>query len=149
MHQRRARRERVHVVENRRQNFVFDLDELDRRVGDRQRVGGHRRHRFAEMADFVLGQDVLVDHIKAEPVVEIMAGEDRAHAGQTLGARHVDAPDLGARVRALLDLRVEHPWQDHVADIERRAGQLVRHVVTHGAAADLPQGLGIRRLKHG
>ena len=68
MHQRRARRERVHVVEDRRQNFVVDLDELDRRLGDGARVGGHRRHRFAEVPDFVLGQDVLVDHIKAEPV---------------------------------------------------------------------------------
>ena len=149
MHQRRAGRERVHVVEDRRQHFVFDLDELDRRVGDRPRVGGHRRHRFAEVPDFVLGQNVLVDHVKAEPVREIMAGEDRAHAGQALGARHVDAANLGPRVRALLDLRVEHPWQRHVADVESRAGQLVRHVVTDGAAADLPQGLGICRLKHG
>ena len=148
MDQRRARRERVHVVEDRRQNFVLDLDELHRRLGDRPRVGGHGRHRLAEVPDFVLGQDVLVDHIKAEPIVEIMAGEDRPDARQTLGARHVDAPNLGARVRTLLDLGVKHPRQRHVADVERRAGQLVRHVVTHRALADLPQDLGVCRLKH-
>ena len=140
MDQRRAGRERVHVVEDRRQDFVLDLDQLDRRLGDGPRVGGHRRHRFAEVPDFVLGQDVLVDHVEAEPVVEIVAGEDGAHARQTLGARHVDAPDLRARVRALLDLCVKHPGQRHVADIERRAGQLVGHVVTHRAVADLPAG---------
>ena len=120
----------------------------DRRVGDGPRVGGHRRHRFAEVADFVLGQDVLVDHIEAKPIGEIMAGEDRAHAGQTLGARNVDAPNLGARMRTLFDLRVEHSGQRHVADIERRAGQLVRHVVTNRALADLLQDLGVCRLKH-
>ena len=66
MHQRRVRGQRVHVIEDRRQDFVVHLDELDRLVGDRQRVGGHRRHRFAEVPDLVLGQDVLVDHVEAD-----------------------------------------------------------------------------------
>ena len=81
-------------------------------MGDRPRVGGHRRDRFAEVPDFVLGQDVLVDHVEAEPVREIMAGEDRAHARQALGARHVDAPNLGARVRVCLTCAWSIPGSD-------------------------------------
>ena len=148
VHQRRVRRQRIHVVEDRPQDFVFHLDELDCLVGDRQRVGRHRRHRLAEMPDLVLGQDVLVDHVEAHLVVEVVAGEHRAHARQALGARDVDALDLGARVRALLDLGVEHAGQDHVADVDRRAGQLVRRIAARGAAADLPEGFGTCGLKH-
>ncbi len=75
----------LYGIEDRLENLVLDLDEIDRLLGD---VDGFRRHggdSFTEMAHDVLGDDVLVDDVQAELVVQVVAGQDGVNTLQRLG----------------------------------------------------------------
>ena len=124
VHQRRVPLDRLHRVEDRGEDLVLDVDQVDRRAGDVRSLGSHRCDRLTEMAHHVLGQDVLVDDVEAEAVVELMPGEHRVDAAERLGPRGVDADDPGPSVRALLDLGVEHAGQHEVAGVDGVAREL-------------------------
>ena len=140
--------EGIHVVEDRRQDLVLDLDQVDSLAGYLQRVGGHGRNGLAVVPHLLLGEDVLVDHVEAEPVVELGADEDGADSRQGLGARDVDPEYAGPRVGALLDLGVEHARKAHVARVDRLAGELLDGVDAALRLADRGEFRGIFLLKH-
>jgi hypothetical protein len=80
--QRRARRERRRRVEDRRQLLVLHADELERRLRDLGRHGGHRGDFVADAADLATLERCLVLG-EAEPDrVDVGAGQDGQHARQ-------------------------------------------------------------------
>jgi len=107
----------VHMVEDRVADFVFDLDEVDRPFRDFERIGGDRGNRFAVIADFFFGENVLVDDVEPELVVEFLAEKDRADSAQGFGFRNVYPLDHSPRMGAFLDLCMQHARERHVADI--------------------------------
>jgi hypothetical protein len=69
MDKRRIFLEGVHMIQHRRQNFIFDINQVHRLLGDFQSVGRHGRHGFTVVPNFVLGQNILVDDIESEAIV--------------------------------------------------------------------------------
>ena len=98
MHERGVVRERVEVVEDRRQRLVLDLDQVDRLARDLERVGGHRGDGLAEVADHVLGEDVLVHDVQPELVVELL--RRRARRARRAERSAADVSMLRIRARA-------------------------------------------------
>jgi hypothetical protein len=125
--QRRAGCERRRRIDDRSQLFVVDPDQARGLARDRLAVGGHRGDDLADVAHLALGERRLVLDEGAHPValVEIVAGDDRAHAGQRAGRAQVIAADAGVRVRALQDRAVQHSGAMQVGDVLRAAAELV------------------------
>ena len=136
MDQRRVLVERVHLAEHGRQDFVLDVYQVDGPAGDVQAFGRHSDDGLAEVPHGILGQDVLVHDIQADPVVELLAGEHRVHAREVLGLGGVDRQDLRPGMRAPLHLGMQHAGKYEVACVDGRARQLCGvvgplDVVTH------------------
>ena len=139
---------RLFGIEDGLENLVLDLDQIDGLLGDVDRLGRDSGDGLAEMTHDVLGDDVLVDDVQPELVVEVVTGEDGVNTLQRLGFRGVDAQDPRARVRAALDLRVQHAGQEQVAGVQRVAGELAGRLHARMADADRLH-LGHRRdVKH-
>ena len=117
---------RLYGIEDRLEHLVLDLDEVDGLLGDVDGLGCHGGDGLAEVAHDVLGDDVLVDDVEPELVVEVVPVRTACTPGSAFGLRRVDAQDPRARVRAALDLRVQHARQDQIAGVERVTGELAR-----------------------
>ncbi len=101
MDQRRSRLQRLHWIFYVRQFLIFNINEPNRLVGDFFAVGGHRRHRIAAHAHFVISQHRLVFDPRAdENVFHIGPGENSADALQRLGLRGIDFNDARMRHRS-------------------------------------------------
>ncbi len=148
MHERRVRLKRVHVVQYRRQWFVFNLDRLHRCPSLFQRFGRNGGYGLAVMAHFTLGQNILVYYVEADVVIEFLAGDHGPDAGHRGRLGRIDALDARARVRAFLELGVEHARYFHVTDEHCLAGELLDHVRPAGLLADVRQVVGLDVIKH-
>jgi hypothetical protein len=138
-HHRRAGLHRLARRERGRKDFVVDLDELERAQRDVDGVGGHRGHLLPRVRD-ILGERRLRNHVPVRaPVLGVVLGQDRAHAGQRGGGRHIDARDAGVRVRRAQHLGVQHSRQAHVGRIHRAAGHLLPCVAAVDGRSDDPQ----------
>jgi hypothetical protein len=107
--------------------------------GDLEGVGRHRRDRLAVVAHLAPGEHVLVDDVEPDADVELVAGHDGAHSGKGRRPRGLDAHDARPRVGALLDLRVQHARDDHVAHVAGVARELLARVRAARRATDVPE----------
>ena len=157
MEQRRAVDHRVAHVEHRGQDFVLDLDQLDRVLGDVVVGRGDGGHGVALVEHLVRGDHVVqhpvelgralagVDHFVGG-AGEIGVGDHGEHAVERFGLGRVDADDSRVRVRAAQDAAGEHPRQVQVGAVLGRAGDLVHAVVPDRAGADDVVLFGFRGL---
>ena len=112
------------LAQHRRQDLVLDVDQVDGPAGDVQALSRHRGDGLAEMPGLALGEDGLVYDVQPDPVVELLTGEDGMHPRQALSLGSVDGDDPCPRVRALLDLGIQHAGEHHVARVHGAARQL-------------------------
>ena len=130
-----------------RQNFVFDLDELQRLACNRLAGRRHRRDRMPVIErllarDHVAGKIAEIDHHLtdgnefARHLREVVACNDRFHPGQRFGSRRVDRLDPRVRVRTPEHHAVELAWQIDVGAKSRPAGHPVHAVRTDRPRTD-------------
>ena len=104
--------ERLGKVEQGLEHLVVDLDELERLVGGLLGLGGDDRHLFVLVTDEVLEDQAVVGTRLRIALAgdgkaalgHVLVGVDAHHAGHLQGARCIDGADLGARIRAALEL---------------------------------------------
>ena len=134
------------VVDDRRQRFVVDLDELGRVLGERSGVGDDEHDRIAGEAHLAFGErrarclgtrgaDRRVP-LRLHVRVQVCGGEHVMDAGLGECGGSVDAADRGAGEVAADEARVQHAWQRNVVDVGAGAGEQARvldsvHARTH------------------
>ena len=109
--------------------------------------GGHRRHRVANEPHRVIEQVPSLRRDLFDPVVVLtptrhragapddpgaFVGDDRHHARQRLGPRHVYPTDPRVRMRAPQDPAVDHPRKCDVARVGGPTGHTLDGVDTRG-----------------
>ena len=121
--------ERLGKVEQRLEHLVVDLDELERLVGGLLGLGGDNRHLLVLVTDEVLEDQAVVGtrlrialtgNGKAA-LGHVLVGVDAHHAGHLQGTRRVDGADLGAGIRAALELNDERAGGHHIARVDGTA----------------------------
>ena len=106
----RARRARVEYGGQRR---VFDLDAFGGVLGEITAVGYDQRDRLAHVAYALVRERPLIDRRlerdeeRIAELAHVLAGEDRPHALLRQRRAHIDAYDLGVRMRGADDVRGE------------------------------------------
>ena len=141
MHERRSGCQRLLGVDHVRQRFVLDLDQFGGVLGERARVGDHRRDPFAGVAHDVVRQRVA-RHLRAhrrrsrsESVrgAEFLAGQHVVHARHRERRVGVDREDARAGVRRGDQRHVLHPGSAMSATkrprpVTKRGSSLVRRL---------------------
>ena len=152
--QRRVGIERPARIDDGRQQFVVDVDQLERVARRVSVVGHHERDLLALEAHLVGGEHGLrVGRDRLHPgdaaVLEIPAGDDRVHLRVLERRGRVDRDDPGMRDRASQDGAVEHPRQLHVIDEVALAANEARVLLApHAAEADrVPVGIAHVRAR--
>ena len=121
--------ERLGKVEQGLEHLVVDLDELERLIGGLLGLGGDDRHLFVLVADEVLENQAVVGRRLRIALAgngktalgNVLVGVDAHHAGHLQGARRIDGADLGAGIRAALELNDERTGGHHVARVDGTA----------------------------
>ena len=121
------------VVDDRRERFVFDLDELCGILGDVAALGDHQGNRITHEAHLSLGKRRTRGLRALSPYggvpllpsvgIQVRRGEDVADAGQRCGGFDIDAAQPGTWMRAPGKARMEHPRKRDVVDIRATTGQ--------------------------
>ena len=149
VNQRRAVLRRRDNIEHRRQLFVLNVDQLQRRFGLFESIRRHRCHPLTDEAHLILGQD---GNVAITPAVEnaahVIASQYRPHPRRFLSARsvHTDNPRMG--MGTAQRLRPQRSRQQHIRGITRVAGdfrgiirarrRLTDYLVTHdGSPSEL------------
>ena len=99
-------------VEQGLKHLVVDLDELERLVGGLLSLGGDDRHLLVLVAHQVLKNQTVVGRRLRIALAgdgkaalgHVLVGVDAHHAGHLQGTRRIDGADLGAGIRAALEL---------------------------------------------
>ena len=113
-------------VEQRLEHLIVDLDELERLVGSLLGLGGDDRHLFVLVTDEVLENQAVVGtrlrialagNGKAA-LGHVLVGVDAHDTGHLQGARRIDGANLGARIRAALELDDERAGGHQVARVD-------------------------------
>ena len=107
MNQRRFRGSAEFRIENRFEQFVFDVDQLNRLLGQFFADGGHPSHRFADEAHTLPSENMFVFQVQSDMLREVIASDNRFDAGQSQCPPDVDRFDQGMRMRAALDTGVQ------------------------------------------
>ena len=140
MQDRRARLQPVFGIEDARRRLVLDLDQSQRRLGDRLGLGGDQRDRLADEADVVDRQHGrirplalrlagLPRHVGDEPRIgQVARGEHADDARQGARLAHVEPDDARRRLGAAEDLGVQHPGHAEVAGVDGRADGLAQRI---------------------
>ena len=121
--------ERLGKVEQRLKHLIVDLNEFERLVGSLLSLGGDDRHLLVLVAYEVLkDQAVVGTRLRIALASDgkaalghVLVGVDAHHARHLQGARRVDGADLGAGIRAALELNDERAGGHHVARVDRTA----------------------------
>ena len=116
-------------VEQRLEHLVVDLDELERLVGGLLGLGGDDRHLLVLVAHQVLEDQAVVGTRLRIALAgdgkaalgHVLVGIDAHHAGHLQGARRIDGADLGAGIRAALELNNERAGGHHIARVDGTA----------------------------
>ena len=149
MQQRCAGLQRLLGAEHRGQLFVFDLNEVQRLLGDVWAGGGDGGDGVPFVQRLVGSQDVVAEkpHVVQHALGEIdhPAGglrqvpgrHHRMHARQFLGMPGVDRLDARVAVGAAQHHAVQHARQPDVGTVARLAGDLLGPVVADGPLAHL------------
>ena len=134
--------------QRRRQNFVVNVNQRQRFLGQVGRIGGDGgdgvaaveglfpRHHIAAVKAVVDGGAFLLVFDFGGHGGEIGAGDHGVDARPGQSAAGVNAPDAGVGVGAAQDFAVQHPRQMDVGGVTGAAHHLVRAVVAHRAGAD-------------
>ena len=112
-------------VEQRLEHLIVDLDELERLVGGLLALGGDDRHLLVLVTDEVLeNQAVVGTRLRIALASDgkaalghVLVGVDAHHAGNLQGARRIDGANLGAGIRAALELDDQGAGGHHVARV--------------------------------
>ena len=129
------------------QDFVGDLDQLDRLFGDVRAGGGHRGHDVAVVEHLVAGHAVARNMLRVDgqlahhggagaDVGHIVSSDDGLHPGQGRGRGGVDGLDGGVGVRTAQHLAVQQTGRVDVRAVFGPTGDLVDAVVADRARAD-------------
>jgi hypothetical protein len=135
-------------VQDRRQDVVVDVDQLDGVLCGDLAARDDQRHGLAHVVDRVDGDRGVsgVDHVggdrpragdRALLVREVPTREDGDDARGLLGRADVDAGDPRVRDRAADDGDVQHAGQDHVVGPRRPAGDQPGVLLASAGLADL------------
>ena len=118
--------ERVKRLKHRRQFFVFDLDQVERLLGDILVVSSDGCHALAKEAHPIVGQDGHVLHRPApQSPADIGSGDDGVDAGDLLRRRGVDANDAGVGIGTMQGLAPESAGKGNIRCIMGAARHLV------------------------
>jgi hypothetical protein len=127
-------------LEDRGQFLVVHFDQAQRRVRHIRVLGHHRRHRIADEAYLVHGQNCLIAEHRPEvrpdvrTLAHVIAGQHERDTRQGACLVDRDAPESGVRERAAQDARVEHARYFVVDDVVEPAGDpcaSVEHARAH------------------
>ena len=113
-------------VEQRLEHLIVHLDELERLVGSLLGLGGDDRHLLVLVTDKVLeNQAVVGTRLRIAlagdgkaALGHVLVSVDAHDAGHLQGARRIDGADLGAGIRAALELNDERAGGHHVARVD-------------------------------
>ena len=116
-------------VEQGLEHLIVDLDELERLVGGLLGLGGDDRHLFVLVTDEVLEDQAVVGTRLRVALAgdgkaalgHVLVGVDAHDAGHLQGTRRIDRADLGAGVRATLELNDERTGGHHIAGVDGTA----------------------------
>ena len=116
-------------VEQGLEHLIVDLDELERLVGGLLGLGSDDRHLLVLVTHEVLeNQAVVGTRLRIAlagdgkaALGHILVGVNAHHAGHLQGARRIDGADLGARIRAALELNDERAGGHHIARVDGTA----------------------------
>ena len=116
-------------VEQRLEHLIVDLDELERLVGSLLGLGGDDRHLFVLVTDEVLEDQAVVGTRLRIALAgdgkaalgHVLVGVDAHHAGHLQCARRIDGADLGAGIRAALELNDQGAGGHHIARVDGTA----------------------------
>jgi hypothetical protein len=99
-HRWRPDQHRLERVDRRGQHLVLDLDEVERFLGDRQLVRGHRGHGWPTKTTRSMASTAWRASGLFLELRDVGRGEHGADAREGLGLARVDADDLGVGMRA-------------------------------------------------
>ena len=116
-------------VEQRLEHLVVDLDELKRLVGGLLGLGGDDRHLLVLIAHEVLEDEAVVGTRLRIALAgdgkaalgHVLVGVNTHDAGHLQGARRIDGANLGARIRAALELNDQGAGGHQVARVDGTA----------------------------
>ena len=131
-------------IDHRFERRIVDLHKLGGILGDIAALRHHQRHRLADIAHPLHRQRPLIDrrfHRGEERIGELsdlVAGDDGPDAVMRQRARHIDAKDLGMRVRRAHDMSVQGADRDRqVVGITAAAQQQRRVLLAQHRFAEL------------
>jgi hypothetical protein len=138
LNDRGARFKGVERIVDARQWFQIEFDQLQRPLGDHQRLGRHQRHGLPVVANSIVNQDRLIGGEAFSPGLasdvrgrqttrQLLAGEHAGDAGQPARFGYVDAAQARAGERAPQHLCVEHVWHHMVPRVAGLAMGLAWH----------------------
>ena len=118
--------ERLGKVEQGLEHLVVDLDELECLVGGLLGLGGDDRHLLVLVAHQVLeDQTVVGTRLRIAlagdgkaALGHVLVGVNAHHAGHLQGARRINGADLGAGIRAALELDDQGAGGHHIARVD-------------------------------
>ena len=137
-------------IDDRLERLVLDQDPVGRATGLLGVLGGHDRHRLAEVAHAVEREHGLVRELEAvAPLAgDVVAREHRVHAGHGDRFADVEREDPGVRVRAPDGDAPEHSGCVEVACVGELAGHLGDAVGAQHDLTDASDLEGLRRRAH-
>ena len=149
MHQRRAGFQRFLRIDDVRQQLVLDFDKLGGVLGERARVGEHRRDPLSGVAYDAARQRPARDFGRVHPDrerigvgAEFFAGEHVQHAGRGERGLGPDRDDARARMRRGDQRDVLHAGKRNVGDVAPAAGDEARVLLGASSCADVAVAIG-------
>ncbi len=137
MQHRRAGFYRFDHVEDRRQFFVLDVDEIDRFFRRVAALSSHRRDLVTDVAHFVPAKNRNIANAFALIMIRLVfARNDRFHARHLPRFSRVDPDDARMRIRTSENLTPQSVGEMHVGAVNRLAADLVRALHSPHRGAD-------------
>ena len=137
-------------IDDRRENFIFDLDQLEGVLGDVTARRRNRGDRIADEPDFIMRQAVARPTDRKaghglRPSLGVFTGNHRDHAGKFLGLGSVDALDARVGMGAAQDRREQHAWKGNIV-AELRSARKQRRILNARRVLAQVARLGQRQL---
>jgi len=134
----RLRLHRLFGIEVRGQDFILDVDEFERLLGDRFRNGNHAGYVVAHVAHLVERQRIFVvaHGQNAVRIRCILSHRNRNDPFALLRSARVYALYASVRIRRMQNLADQHAGQAEVVGVLARAGGFPGRVDHRGGLAD-------------
>ena len=137
-------------IDDRRENFIVDLDQFEGVLGDVTARGRNRGDRIADKPDFIMREAMARPTSRKagdrlRPSLGILTGDNRHHTSKFLRLRNVDPFDARVCMRAAQDRREQHARKRDVIAEFCSAGEQCRILNTRRVFAQVAR-LGQRQL---